>query len=71
MGYYSYQIQYVERNKYITAMVIYVSLALNFYVRILYLIYKRRGDYDESCSNPKQQVASQVKPTQKIPSKID
>lgn len=54
MGFYSYQIQEVERNKYITGMVIYASLALNFYVRIMYLIYKRRGDYNEASSlNPK------------------
>lgn len=27
-------------------MLIYTSVALNLYVRMLYLIYKRRGDYD-------------------------
>lgn len=46
MGFLAYQIQRVERNKYITAMLIYASLALNMYVRMLYFIYKKRGDYD-------------------------
>lgn len=46
IGFLSYQIQRVERNKYITAMLIYASVALNLYVRILYLIYKKRGDYE-------------------------
>ncbi len=27
-------------------MLIYASLALNFYIRMLYFIYKKRGDYD-------------------------
>lgn len=46
MGYLSYQIQRVERNKYITAMLIYASIVLNMYVRMLYHVYKMRGDYD-------------------------
>lgn len=27
-------------------MLIYASIVLNMYVRMLYFIYKRRGDYD-------------------------
>lgn len=46
MAFLSYQIQMVQRNEYITTMLIYVSIALNMYVRMLYLIYKQRGDYD-------------------------
>lgn len=46
MGYLAYQIQRVERNKYITGMVIYTSIILNMYVRMLYHVYEKRGDYE-------------------------
>jgi len=45
MGYLAYQIQRVERNKYITGMLIYASVILNFYIRMLYHVYEKRGDY--------------------------
>lgn len=47
MGFLSYQIQRVERNKYITAMLIYASIVLNLYIRMLYIVYRERGDYGE------------------------
>ena len=40
----SYQIQRIQRNKYITFMVIYATIALNVYLRLLYHIYEKRGD---------------------------
>lgn len=46
MGFISYQIQRAQRNKQITAMLIYASIAIYLYVRMMYLVYKRRGDYD-------------------------
>ena len=46
MGYLAYQIQRVERNKYITAMLIYTSIVLNMYVRMLYFVYREKGHYD-------------------------
>lgn len=58
MGFLAYQIQRVERNKYITAMLIYASLALNMYVRMLYFIYKKRGDYDSVPETAPKQVVS-------------
>ena len=45
MSFLSYQIQRVQRNKYITIMVIYVTIMLNVYLRLLYHIYEKRGDY--------------------------
>ena len=58
MGFLSYQIQRVERNKYITAMLIYASIVLNLYVRMLYLIYKKRGDYDNVPETAPKEVVS-------------
>ncbi len=46
VGFLSYQIQRIQRNKQITAMLIYASISINLYVRMLFLICKRRGDYD-------------------------
>jgi hypothetical protein len=34
-----------QRNTYITAMLIYVSLALNVYVWILHYMYAKRSKY--------------------------
>lgn len=45
MSYLSYQVQRIQRNKYITFMVIYVTIVLNVYLRLLYHIYEKRGDF--------------------------
>ncbi len=45
VSYLSYQIQRIQRNKYITFMVVYATIALNVYLRLLYHIYEKRGDY--------------------------
>jgi hypothetical protein len=44
--YYSYLNVKSQRNTYITVMLIYVSLALNVYVWILYYMYKKRSDHE-------------------------
>lgn len=41
----SYQIQRIQRNKYITIMVIYVTIMLNVYLRLLFHIYQKSGDF--------------------------
>lgn len=46
IGFLAYQIQRIGRNKQITAMLIYMSMAINLFIRMLYFIYKKRGDYD-------------------------
>ncbi len=42
----AYQVQRIQRNKYIAFMVIYVTIVLNVYLRLLYHIYEKRGDYE-------------------------
>ena len=44
-NYLSFQVLKVQRNKYITAMVIYACLAINCYVWILNELYTRREKY--------------------------
>lgn len=46
INYLSYQVQRVQRNKYITFMVIYATIILNVYLRLLYHIYEKRGDFE-------------------------
>lgn len=50
IGYLSYSILKVQRNKYITFMVIYVSLALNFYIRLLRFMYLKREGAENNFS---------------------
>jgi hypothetical protein len=40
----SYQVQRIQRNKYITFMVIYATIALNVYLRLLFHIYDKNED---------------------------
>lgn len=44
-GYLSYTILKVQRNEYITLMLIYVSIALNLYLGLLHHMYTKRGKY--------------------------
>lgn len=44
-GYLSYTILKVQRNEYITLMLIYVSVALNLYLGLLHHMYTKRGKY--------------------------
>jgi hypothetical protein len=41
-NYLSYSILKVQRNEYITAMLVYVSIALNVYLQILNYMYAKR-----------------------------
>jgi hypothetical protein len=45
-NYYSYLNVKSQRDTYITAMLIYVSLALNVYVWILNYMYEKRSKYE-------------------------
>ncbi len=45
-NYFSYLNVKSQRNTYITAMLIYVSLALNVYVWILHYMYKKRSAHE-------------------------
>lgn len=42
IGFLSYSILKVQRNKYITFMLIYASLALNVYIQLLNYMYRKR-----------------------------
>jgi uncharacterized membrane protein (DUF485 family) len=50
-AYFSYLNVKTQRNSYITAMMIYVSLALNVYVWILNYMYTKRAAFEKE--NPK------------------
>lgn len=41
-GFLSYNILKVQRNEYITAMLVYASIALNVYLQILHYMYTKR-----------------------------
>jgi hypothetical protein len=41
-GFLSYNILKVQRNEYITAMLVYASIALNVYLQILNYMYTKR-----------------------------
>ena len=45
-NYFSYLTLKSQRNTYITAMLIYISLGLNIYVAILNYMYKKRRDFE-------------------------
>ncbi len=45
-NYYSYLTLKSQRNTYITAMLIYISLGLNIYVAILNYMYNKRSDFE-------------------------
>lgn len=45
-NYYSYLALKSQRNTYITAMLIYISLALNIYVAILNHMYTKRAKFE-------------------------
>lgn len=42
----AYQVQRIQRNKYIAFMVIYATIVLNVYLRLLYHIYEKKGEYE-------------------------
>ncbi len=50
-SYYSYLTLKSQRNTYITAMLIYVSLGLNIYVAILNYMYKKRAIFEAEIQN--------------------
>ena len=41
-NYLSYSILKVQRNEYITGMLVYTSIALNVYLQILHYVYSKR-----------------------------
>ena len=50
-GFLSYNIIKIQRNEYITIMLIYVSIMLNVYIQLLNHMYKKRNNL--STANPK------------------
>lgn len=58
-AYYSYLNVKTQRNSYITAMMIYVSLALNIYVWILNYMYTKRAAFEKE-NDKKVEPLSQV-----------
>ena len=45
LNYLSYQVQRIQRNKYIAGMLIYATVVLGAYIGLLYHVYDQRGDY--------------------------
>jgi cbb3-type cytochrome oxidase subunit 3 len=59
-NYFSYLTMKSERNIYITAMLIYVSLALNAYVWILQYMYEKRAKHEaDQAANKREQPAKE------------
>lgn len=46
LSFLSYHIQKIQRDKIVTSMLILASISINMLIRMLYFIYKERGDYD-------------------------
>jgi len=42
LGFLSYTILKIQRNKYITFMLVYTSIALNIFIQLMKYIYKKR-----------------------------
>jgi|JI10StandDraft_1071094.scaffolds.fasta_scaffold752488_1 hypothetical protein len=42
LGFLSYTILKIQRNKYITFMLVYTSIALNLFIQLLKFMYKKR-----------------------------
>lgn len=47
IGFLSYTILKIQRNKYITFMLIYTSIALNIFIHLLRHIYKQREELEK------------------------
>lgn len=52
-GFLSYNILKVQRNEYITAMLVFASIALNIYLQILHYMYTKREIYEAVHKNQK------------------